>query len=426
MTPTLHIEADWADMSGVAGPDRPEVVATYANLRVRVGDAVITRAHHRRSGTMIDSVLVSLYPIAEWLTGNWWLLTEEAELPGRAGYTERHSLSAGRDGYCLPDLRFVPEGQSFRLAWAPLAYRHAPLEFVAAGEARVDRREAEDALRDLVERVCGRLAASNIHDSWLQREWNAVQGSEGDADQAAFCRAAAWLGLDPFDIDDAIGQKIQTVARALPAELLEDAFRASRESDLCAMRDWIERQFRDKPSCKPTVPFRSLGLPTARVAGTRPWEVGYHLARSLRAAVPEVADVPTPLEPLFGGRLPLVTVRDAPQTFDGLALFNDGFECRTAKVRPDSQRFLVARALFSYIHLDQPSSLLTMAKTTRQSEGRAFAAELLAPAAFLRDRLDSAWTTQDQMADVANELGVSAYVVEHQVRNHGIASIVEP
>ena len=70
-------------------------------------------------------------------------------------------------------------------------------------------------------------------------------------------------------------------------------------------------------------------------------------------------------------------------------------------------------------------SLVTKASTERQQRNRAFAAEFLAPSAGLRDRISDQFVDRDQVADLAEEFGVSPYVVEHQIENHRIAELVD-
>lgn len=417
----LRIETDWADYSG---PDRPEVLATYANLAIRVDDQIVTSVHHRNSRTTSDSVLLSLYPLAEWIAGHWWFLTDESDGPKRHGFLDRHALIRGRSGYCVPDLRFVPEGESFQVEWAPYSYVHAPVDFISSGSKTLLKQDVEDTLRDFVDKVDDRLTKARITDTWLQREWAAVREAEADAEQLRFCRSAAWLGCDPFDLSLQDARMIEQLAAKLPPELTEDAFRAAGPESPEVIADWIATELASNPSARwDKGEIMKVQDELQSAANGLPWEIGYKLAQCVRDVRPKLASIPTPLELLFGGKLPVCRVDQAPTTLDGLVLVGEGFECRTNKHRLDSQRFVVARAIFDLVRLKQSKSLLTAARTTRQSEGRAFAAELLAPAAVLRDRMKSGWATQDQVSDLADELQVSYVVVERQIQNHRIATI---
>jgi len=70
-------------------------------------------------------------------------------------------------------------------------------------------------------------------------------------------------------------------------------------------------------------------------------------------------------------------------------------------------------------------SLITRGQTEHQQRNRAFAAEFLAPALSIRRRLSSDHVSEEEVEDVALELGVSAFVIRHQIENHGLATIVD-
>ena len=66
-------------------------------------------------------------------------------------------------------------------------------------------------------------------------------------------------------------------------------------------------------------------------------------------------------------------------------------------------------------------SLVIDTNTERQKRNRAFAAEFLAPAEQIKRRLAGKETTREEMDEIAYTMGVSSYVVAHQVQNHGLA-----
>ena len=96
------------------------------------------------------------------------------------------------------------------------------------------------------------------------------------------------------------------------------------------------------------------------------------------------------------------------------------------KYRPEQVRFAFTRALFEYLTSTvEPTALLTSARTERQKRNRAFAAEFLAPEAFLRERLPGEYVGLEEIEEVADQLGVSTLVVQHQIQNHGVATVME-
>ena len=102
--PKLGFEIDWVDAQGVSGP---ELCATWASLRMLVGDSAVTRVLDARAQTVREFVYVPLYPLAEWLVTNWWFLSYEIATPAKEGdpdFHRRHALNANREGYAFPNL----------------------------------------------------------------------------------------------------------------------------------------------------------------------------------------------------------------------------------------------------------------------------------------------------------------------------------
>lgn len=102
--------------------------------------------------------------------------------------------------------------------------------------------------------------------------------------------------------------------------------------------------------------------------------------------------------------------------------------CVVVRKPEPGKRFLVARALGDYVGREEPApAVLASLDTARQARTRAFAAEFLAPAAWLRNQVGSAESVDGEAVDeFAAELGVSSWVVHHQIQNHRIAEIANP
>ncbi len=88
------------------------------------------------------------------------------------------------------------------------------------------------------------------------------------------------------------------------------------------------------------------------------------------------------------------------------------------------RRFERARALHMLLVQARPA-LVTAGFAAVQQASRAFAAELLAPAAWLASRVDGGGVDEDRVRELAAELGVSEMVVQHQLANHRLADVVE-
>lgn len=68
-------------------------------------------------------------------------------------------------------------------------------------------------------------------------------------------------------------------------------------------------------------------------------------------------------------------------------------------------------------------AVLTRAPTHRQQRNRAFAAEFLAPAEALRQRVPHRIVHEDAVAELAETFCVSTVVIERQLENHRIAQV---
>ena len=89
------------------------------------------------------------------------------------------------------------------------------------------------------------------------------------------------------------------------------------------------------------------------------------------------------------------------------------------------ERFRLARALFlHHFAAAQGRRLVTAAHTWDQRASRAFAAELLAPAAALARHVGTRISLRD-IDELAEEYQVSPLVIEHQIENHRLGSLTD-
>ena len=77
--------------------------------------------------------------------------------------------------------------------------------------------------------------------------------------------------------------------------------------------------------------------------------------------------------------------------------------------------------LWQFGHLRDGPRLLTRSNERIQREGRAFAAELLAPAAALRRHIRRGSVGEQEVTDLASTFDVSPMLIRHQIENHGLA-----
>ena len=119
--------------------------------------------------------------------------------------------------------------------------------------------------------------------------------------------------------------------------------------------------------------------------------------------------------------------RSPSPRIDGIVA-SDSPSCVVIRKPEAGKWFLLARALGDYIGREEPTpAILGSLDTARQARSRAFAAEFLAPAEWLWTQVKGAESVDDEAVDeFAAELGVSSWVVRHQIRNHHLAEIPSP
>ena len=460
----LSIEIDWIDPEGIKGP---ELSATWASLKMKAGGSVVTRVLDTRARTVRDFIHVPVYPLAEWLATHWWFLAHEFGSPGKEGCREfhrRHSLSANREGYAFPSLEAVSSGSWTHLTWKRDQRPWTMVEFLDQGEMWMDSDEFRECCAGLIDKVIRRLVSLGVNDTFLQKEWEAIQTA--DDDEIQFCETAAGLGWDPYALDDGQRDWVVLFADRL-GELLGEAVPAVNTEG--AHEEWLAivdalfktrsrslplhriRSFRheDYPEATAEPDFQDIHHERFVFLGHRqprdvgyPWHVGYNCAQRLRQHL-KLEGQPLPTMQRLAEAVgedagsirkatrPPAAARGWPALVDGIITRSDdgspAFALRA--LRGHSQRFHFCRALGEVLLSPDSSTLLTKAYSERQQRNRAFAVEFLAPASGLRDRIPGPIVDTDDISELAVEFGVSPYVIEHQIKNHRIAhvsTVVDP
>ena len=420
---SIRFRFNWVD----AGPS-PDVLArsTMAALSIQAADATVTAALDHRNRIYSDEVVVPLFGVAEWLVTNWWHIWHEVgDARETPAFESRHNLAFAGDGFVLPSLNIAPTSAFGRmqLRWTRYKPRHAPIEFVEEGRQSVEREALEPEFRDLIdavlERVHGDPEASSAAEG-LARSWNAV--NDLDAEEREFSRAAALLGIDPFDVPDHVADDLVAFwDRADPA-LREDALAIAGEDSLRRVADWLDEALDTLAEEERPNEWSAVRRELPPLSGAEPWKRGYALARAARERVGVNGGRVdfTPDGPLA---IPHQETRPPSTRIHGI-VGTETPACRTAPRGESGTRFLVARALGDYLGRSATGpGLLSSLTTDRQAQSRAFAAEFLAPAASLRQRIPGDGLEVERIDDLGREFGVSSELIRHQIQNHDLATI---
>jgi hypothetical protein len=424
--PDFQLQFEWEDSPRVRAP---ELDATWARLEIHVGGDSITRVEARRTQSVRNGIYVPLFPVAEWIVANWWFLWDEWRTNGR---DPRHSLLAAREGFVLPDLSLLPTETKMEVIWQPTVSTsaRAPSDvlFLSGGSSIIPKAVVKEEFRRLVEAVIERLSTRQVQPTHLISEWRAVLDAERDPEQKAFCEKAARLGCDPFEVSDAVAAQIEHLGVLLPEPVVEDFCDAIPLAQMTlgaeAVKAFIDsaastgaqggrwREFRNE------LRWQSTGIP---------WRDGYNEARALRSCLGLTGPIGSDLNSYLNRELGPFEIRDFPiltridaisaPTRTGAPLF--GFSSR---LRNESKGFILCRALSDHLAAGQPS-LVTRSESEHQKRNRAFAAEFLAPAESLRQRISGDSVGEEDIEELAHEFQVSDWIVRHQIQNHNLASL---
>jgi len=437
---TLELRFDWEDPGGAQGA---ELRATWARLKILVDGTAITRVIDHRVRSWRDSVVLPIYPLAEWLTSHWWMLWSEAErsvTPDRAAFMGRHCIASAREGFALPALTVLPAGEWVQLQWQPEELHHQQLSFPGRGSCWIPTSAAQDALSSFINSVVARLEEQGLQETRLQQDWRAILNA--DADEQGFCRCAASLGLDPYDLPEDFSEALIDLAEQIPADLQDDFFQSSYSSTLEQLghnlqllkqaqgQSQRQRQtaFLDE-LCNLKNRIATSSLPLHEV----PWIQGYALAHGVRAQMSDHGSDLAPqelLRQLVGDdsgimrQSPWDSVREFVGYFGPNGCGGPGFVLASGS--DERRRFLMARALGLYLWpTPRREGLVTTGLTSEQKRNRAFAAELLAPSAELRATISGPVVSGDELDQIANHYGVTSELMRRQLTNHGIATVSE-
>lgn len=419
---SVRFRFDWVD----AAPS-PDAAArrTMANLSIEADGAAVTSVLDRRNQEYREHVVTPLLHVAEWLVGNWWHIWYEVEDSSdrqMSGFESRHNLAFAGNGFVLPRLWMVPTAGRINLEWKRWKPQHARVEFIDEAKTSVDREELEPEFRTLIEAVLERLRNWGGRDAaaeFLGGTWKAIQSL--DADERDFCRAAALLGIDPFDVQDSAADAIAEFWENTEPSIRDEALASAGENSLPRVRKWLDDARATLERAGRETDWTAIRNEMPARENDYPWDRGYALANSVRDCL-GIGGGPFRFESSGPTAMLHWETASPSRRLQGLVAANTP-ACVTAPKGETGKRFLLARALGDYMGRSQPDpGILSSLLTDRQAQSRAFAAEFLAPAESLRARLGGEFPDEERIDDLGREFGVSGEVIRRQIENHGLAA----
>jgi hypothetical protein len=311
---------------------------------------------------------------------------------------------------------------------------HYPVRFTEECDVLVATADVRERLRALVEAVIERLDGCAAQDARELREaWSAIQ-SLGGPDRILSIRAAA-LGLDgtdPEQVNDEMATALVDRLSSLPDPVVGDLLELPIQTSdsLIQHMAWVERARK-----RATAPgfSKPVDVERARVAvqsiratasDVPAYQTGWDLAERARDQLFLLdskaygSEVTAKLE----AWIPTVEEERSVEALRGWVGINGSVVAAVQAPDAQTRRWLAARA-FCMTLLGGRERLVTDAQSWSQSVARAFATELLAPCALLRERVQSSVISEAELHALSDELGTPRRAVEHQLENHSIAVV---
>jgi hypothetical protein len=281
----------------------------------------------------------------------------------------------------------------------------------------VSRAEVEGQLYSLVDGVIDWITSEGLSHPTLTDRWSRVVEAMNEEALRNYCVAAGRLGFDPYDGET---PDISVFASHLPEESFDDLCEAAPFEELSEASVWVSNE-QDRLDTAPGIDVSCFGERPPLKANEPAWRSGYRAAVVLRNNLMLEEDPLASTRSLFGEGADEIH-GNAPPSVEGL-LVREQDRIRSLVVAKSSgqRRFRECRATYlGWGALAGTYPLLTTASTHRQQASRAFAAEMLCPADYLRHKAGRYGLTYDKMTEIAQQLDCDAAIVEHQALNHKI------
>ena len=425
----LEIDTQWIDAESGAQPESDQ---TYGKLGIRV-DGQCATSFATQGGMRGERLEVPAYSIAEWIAENWWSLLFEPKKVDAAeadlGFRSRHWLGTARDGFVLPDLWIYPvDRRTVHVVAKPASFAHARTELVTSCEAYTPVSDAARSLAAFVSNVVERLHARGLDSTPLQEIWATFK--KLDDEERRFCELVGALGLSPYQSHSDIEAQLLAISQGTSERVAVEFCEAAGEADFLEAAADMQHALKALNS-EPEIDLaRLFKLSMPNLPGP-PWQLGRAMARRVRENL-EIDDADQHggqrfLDALGIDRVigePGLREMEEPVVHGALRRSDTRVQMNLIRKDSSSRRFDAARSCFlAWEESTDGERLVTRARVRDQQASRTFAAEMLAPARYIRSRVKNNLLSPYHAGIIAEELSVSQSVVLWQATNNKIAVV---
>jgi hypothetical protein len=422
---TFSVDLQWPANSGSGG--NLLLDHSIARFKMTVGDRSIT-AYQTEKGDKSSHLTVPVYYLVEWLALNWWsFLYEPRKLEGESAehdFRTRHWLGTPRNGFALPDVTFSPVGDKIEIMARPTFLRFAQLNFVESITSSIATADVRSQFSAFIDQVLDRLREKGINSSEAHKAWQLVK--ETSVEEEEYCRLIGSLGLSPYVNHPAIDDVMEEIAGKISNSMLIDLCDATNIANFNHAAQLTDTISQALAHAKPVRLHDLLDVAKPSDLTARAYEWGYRATDAARAALGIAHDDPSGSNAFFehlqfDPNIGTEVGSEAVPISGAVEREDDDMRLAVVGATPAHRKFAAARASFlTWSHAKTSSRLVTIARTRDQQASRAFAAELLAPAKYLKKRLGNRTDVSPFTLDkISEEMGIAPTVVRHQATNHG-------
>ncbi len=444
----LTLDIAWEPMAPLSGVvDDAAERETWGRFSLAVANGVsrrvLTQLEDLEARTLGKAVYGPVVGIAEWFARSWPHVIRsrriEPDVPDRRHlyvWRRTHSLRMAGDGLALPQVVFRPKDQeTLTVAW--YADETVPdfgrVRYVESGQADLPVAVVRVEIAGFVDSVLARLEArcpDAPRTKALACLWHAAS-DPSDSDHAAVALSGKldllWTAATDEQQDRLrmAAAHLNPVTRAMADRLSP----LSLEDDLA----WADERWRKTGDAPPSPATWGALWDRLKATGTPPgdhlpWERGWAAAERLRLALNAAADQVPPVEEVEQ-QVGLLDEPDARVGERESLVFWRAARRATRLGAGKANLFRRARDLYAPlwgpgVRTDH-AALYSPHVAGSASAANAFAAEWLAPVAKVHRALRNRTVIdEDDLLELAVEVGAPAPCVRHQVENRRLARVV--
>lgn len=401
-----------------------------AEITLRLGPHILSRLADTETHTTRDFFRASATAVGLWFADNWWRLRWETladpHMPS-VNWRLRHELNSAAGGTFWPPVMIYSVGE--RIVFAPsignrvVAGPQQYLDFPVSTVSAADYESEIDGFLQFVVEAC----AVSVDGRALAEILAQIRTERNDAELAGWRRLEACLGFDPDQAPDTVVEALIDLEGTVGEDGVEEAALARPGDDAPAVLQSVIAASEASPIEVDLAIATRIEKNPELPPNASPWRFAEEAAAELRRiiGVPQGKLVRSDFADLFKARWTdlkeaTATARRLPY---GARLAEDSGRDRLAMqtLTPHDRRFELARHLGDAIWSKQSSfGPVSRSRTDRQKFQRAFAQSLLCPFADVRERIDLAAPSIEQITDAARYFHVHSNVVRNLLVYKGI------